>query len=116
MNFKKKSRLCMVISITCIFVMCFGATAAGAYTKSDSKTGERPLQQSKPVKSNKMVDVKSKRNHDTLEMKTLKLATKYIIGWKMKPNYALSVKENIVLIKIIYRLPIFICQRMNGFQ
>lgn len=76
MNFQKKSRLCMVISITCIFVMCFGATAAGAYTKSDSKTGERPLQQSKPVKSNKMVDVKSKRNHDTLEMKTLKIGNK----------------------------------------
>lgn len=31
MGFKKKPRLCMVISIALIFVICFGATVTGAY-------------------------------------------------------------------------------------
>lgn len=74
MSFKKKSQLCVAISITLIFVMCFGATAAGAYTKSDSITSENPLQQSKIVDSDEMIDVKS--NNESMEMETLKIGDK----------------------------------------
>lgn len=76
MSFKKKSRLCIAVSITLIFVICFGATAAGAYTKSDSKTVERPLQQSKPVDRDDMRDVKSRRKKKNKKMETLKIGNK----------------------------------------
>ncbi len=76
MSFKKKSRLCIVISITLIFVMCFGATAAGAYTKSDVKTSESLPQQPKPVDRDEMMDIKSKSNKKSMEMKTLKMGDK----------------------------------------
>ncbi len=76
MNYKKKSRLCIAVSITLIFVMCFGATAVGAYTKSDSKTSERPLQQFEPDDRDKRMDVKSERNKKSMKMETLKIGDK----------------------------------------